>query len=798
MAKNFSVIARICELVVKYSIYALVALMPILFLPWTSDVLDFNKQMALIFLVFIGLFAWLIKTLVSGKFKINLSKINVAVLALFLAYVVSTIFSLDKYGSFWGWPRIASEALLTIISLSILYFLTSTALSKKEISTSIAVFLCSSLVAILYGLLQLLGIFVIPFGFLKSTSFNTVGLAGGLGILAAVLLPLVIILEVVSKKWLKIVYGVGLALITILLVVINYPTIWWVVLASSVILILFLITKKEIIDPRWLALPMFFLVLSLFFVSLSPQISVPSRAIEVNLNQQSTLDIATRTLRQNPITGSGPGTFIYDFSKHKDASFNQGDLWNLRFSTGASKLLTLLATIGILGTVCFLILIGVILLYGFKLLRSRSDTGNGSESGEENYPLITIGVLSALLSEIFMFFLYSSNLSLDFLFFLLLASFAGLYVGSEKEYKLSSSSFLTLVFTFLASLSLIFGLGLLVLQGQRYAAEVNYYIGSSQFSAGQTDKGLARMEGAIKMNSNLDIYLTDLSQAYLSKLSAVVNDKSMSDTDKSQKAQLLINNSVNAGKMATDLNPNNVSDWSIRGYVYQNLIPLKVAGMDEWAIKSYESAIALEPTNPYYPTQIGLVYMAKASLLQSSQQDEINKNLASAMDQFNKAIQLKSDYASARYQIAMVYQAQGKAGEELKALEDAKKYAPNDVGLAFQIGLVYYQEKDYKNASSEFQRAVSLSPNYSNALYFLGLTYSQLGKTSDAISVIQKVADLNPNNADVVKVLSNLKAGKSPLDGIGQETPSQAPISDTPAEKPGTPTTPATTEKVKK
>ena len=781
MAKNFSVIANICEKVVKYSIYILVGLMPILFLPWTSDVLDFNKQAALIVFVFIALFAWLLKTLISGKFKLNLNKINIGVLALFLTYVASTIFSLDKYGSFWGWPRITAEGLLTVVSLAILYFLTSTALSKKEIFTSVIIFFCSALIAVFYGLLQLLGIFIVPFSFLKSTSFNTIGLPGGLGVFAAVLLPLAIILEAISSnKWLKIIYGIGLVLITALFIVINYSTIWWVVLAGSFVLIAFLIVRKDIFDLRWLTLPMFFLVLALFFIFLSPQIAVPARPIEVNLNQQSTFEIALKTLRQNPITGSGPGTFIYDFSKHKIASFNQGDLWNLRFSAGASKFLTLLATIGILGTICFLALIGAVIFYGVKLFASKEE--KDKLEGDNNLPLVAIGVFASLIAGIFMFFLYNSNLSLDFLFFFLLASFAGLYAGSEKEYKLSSSSFLTLGFTFLASLFFIFGLGLLFLQGQRYIAEVNYYIGSSEFSAGQIDKGMTRIEGAVKMNPDLDLYLTDLSQIYLSKLDAVVNDKSLSDADKSTKAQLFINNSINAGKMATDLNPNNVSNWSIRGYVYQNLIPLKVAGMDEWAIKAYESAIALEPTNPYYPTQIGLVYMAK-------------EDFASAMDQFNKAVQLKSDYAPARYQIAMVYQAQGKADEELKALEDATKYASNDVGLAFQIGLVHYQEKDYKNATVAFQRAISLSPNYSNALYFLGLSYSQLGKNSDAILAIQKVVDLNPDNSDVAKVLSNLKAGKSPLDGIGTQTPAQAPITETPAEKPGAQTTTPDTKK---
>lgn len=781
MSKNFSIIAKICEVVTGYSIYIIAGLMPILFLPWTTDYFDFNKQTALIVFVFIGLFAWLIRILVSGRFKANISIVNIAVLALFVAYIASNIFSLDKNGSFWGWPRVVSESLMSVIGFTVFYFLVSSALSKKEVFKSITIFFCSSLVAFFYGLLQLLGLYIIPFGALKSTSFNTVGLVGGLGMLAAILLPLAIIMEVVSKKWVKVVYAVGIALIACLLVVVNYPIVWWAVLIGSIAIISFLIMKKDIFDQRWLALPMFFLVLSVFFVVLSPQISLPSRSIEVYLNQQSTFNIALQTLKQNPVTGSGPGTFVYDFSKFKNADFNQGELWNLRFDSGASKFLTVLATTGILGIICFLALIGATLFFGVKFLMDRNNAGGYEQSGE-SHSLVTVGVAAALVTRIVMFFLYGSNFTLDFVFFLLLAAFVGFYASTEKEYQLSSSSFLTLAVTFLSSLFLIFGLGLLILQGQRYIAEVNYNTGVTQFSAGNVDKGITLIENAVKMNSNTDLYLTELSQAYLAKLGMVISNKDLSDEEKSTSAQLLINNSVNAGKMATDLNPNNVSNWSIRGYVYQNLVPLKVSGMDEWALKSYDSAINLEPTNPYYPTQKGLVYMEK-------------EDFTKAMEQFDKAIQLKSDYAAARYQIAMVYQAQGKTDQEIAALEDAKKYAPNDVGLAFQMGVLYYQKQSYKSAATEFKRAISLSPNYANALYFLGLTYSQLGQKDDAIAVIQKVADLNPDNTDLPKILENIKAGKKPLDSIGTETPSQAPISETPAEKPGTPTT---TEKTTK
>ena len=56
MENNSSLVKKICEQVIKYTLYISAFLVPILFLPFTSDVFDFNKQAVLIFLSFIALY----------------------------------------------------------------------------------------------------------------------------------------------------------------------------------------------------------------------------------------------------------------------------------------------------------------------------------------------------------------------------------------------------------------------------------------------------------------------------------------------------------------------------------------------------------------------------------------------------------------------------------------------------------------------------------------------------------------------------------------------------------------------
>ena len=118
-------VLKLCDIVTKYSIYVLVFLMPIFFLPQTTGILGFNKQAILILLVFVSFFALMLKVLISGRVEINKSFVHIAAGALFLVYLLATIFSVYRYGSFWGLPQQISESMITVICLLVFYFLVS-------------------------------------------------------------------------------------------------------------------------------------------------------------------------------------------------------------------------------------------------------------------------------------------------------------------------------------------------------------------------------------------------------------------------------------------------------------------------------------------------------------------------------------------------------------------------------------------------------------------------------------------------------------------------------------------------
>jgi len=696
-----SLILRVCDFVTKYSIYTLIFLVPLFFLPWTTDVLDFNKQALLIVLVFLSLFASMLKILVSGRLEIKRSAMHIVVGVLFIVYLLATVFSVFGRGSFWGQPQQAVGSLITITCFVFLYFLVSNFFSKKDIFISVIALSLSAVIAEFIGIFQLFGLFIVPFDFAKSAAFNTIGSGGSLGLFAAVLLPLAIALFISVKKWWKILFVWQIILSGIILLLVDYRVIWWVIVAGMLTLA-FGIIKKKLFDGRWMALPMFFLTVALFFLILSPQIAgITQRVSEVFLSQGTAFNITMKALQERPILGSGPGTFGYDFSKFKDADFSKTSLWGVVFNRPSSEVLNSIATTGVLGFLALLAFMAFPIFYGVKFLFSTN--GNVTEPDEEKedgqiYNVIQLGFLASLVAMTVALFAYSFNIPLFFIYFLTIAALIGLISKDRKEYNLKPSSLLTLIITFSFTLVFIFGIGLLALNGQRYIAEVSYRAGLTNYQANQNGEGLKKLELAAGLNSGSDLYFRQLSQVYIlalqDALSSSADTKTEPNDEEKAKFQTLISNAVNAAKIATDINSGDANNWSSRGYIYQSLLGIS-GDASKWAIESYDSALKLDPNNPYLFAQKGSVYLFDALGSQSSQADQKNQLLAQAKEVLEKA--------------------------------------------------------------------VGLNPSYSNALYSLGITYDALKQKDKAVEVFTTLQQLNPQNTDIPKILETLKSGKSIL-----------------------------------
>ena len=84
-------------------IKAIIFLLPLFFLPWTSEYFEFNKQFLLWLAMPAALFLWLIKQAGQKQLKIKTNPLNFPVLIFLALTFISSIFSLDRFSSFFGY-----------------------------------------------------------------------------------------------------------------------------------------------------------------------------------------------------------------------------------------------------------------------------------------------------------------------------------------------------------------------------------------------------------------------------------------------------------------------------------------------------------------------------------------------------------------------------------------------------------------------------------------------------------------------------------------------------------------------
>ena len=395
--------------------------------------------------------------------------------------------------------------------------------------------------------------------------------------------------------------------------------------------------------------------------------------------------------------------------------------------------------------------------------------------------LLISAILSILSVQTVGYFLYNSNMSLDFIYFFSIAAMSSLVSVDNKSYILKSSSLLNLAITFIFTAIFIFGLGFLMLSGQRYFANLNYQKASIALANNKKDDAINYLKIAASNNSELDFYFSQLSIYSLLKLQEEVSNfkGDITKDDDAKVIRNLVLDSVNAATIATNLNPKSSNNWSNKAYVCQNLVGL-VGDAVNCAIGSYDKAIELNPNNPSLLLNQGGVYLAQALGLPEDKSQEKNDLLEKAKEKFDKAIEIKENYATAYLQKALIARAQKNKDSQIVELKNASKYSEGDAEMALQIGLVYYQDKDWKNAEAEFQRSLSIVPNYANGLYYLGLTYDNQDKKENAISTFSKLLESNKDNEQLKKILDNLKSGKSALDGLVGQLLTPEPPSDSP------------------
>ena len=189
----------------KIAVYTSLFLVPLFSLPFTSNALDFQKSFLLFLVTSIGLLFWAWNSVNEKKLDINLNPMHFFIGAFTAVVFVSSVFSLYRYGSLWGWPLPVAESFITLLSFVFLFFLMVNSFRKNELHKPIAVMAVSASIAAVYAIIQSfgakIGFYLLPFlSYTKDPSFNTIGTTNSLSIFAAIVLATIFPLAFISKS----------------------------------------------------------------------------------------------------------------------------------------------------------------------------------------------------------------------------------------------------------------------------------------------------------------------------------------------------------------------------------------------------------------------------------------------------------------------------------------------------------------------------------------------------------------------------------------------------------------------
>jgi len=789
---------KIINFLIKFPLYALVFLIPLFWLPLTIEVYEFNKQYLLVFLVSLAFLAWLAKlVVVRRKLFFRRTALDLWILVFMIIMILSAVFSIDEISSWFGFYGRFSGSVIGVLALMVMYFVVvnNVESANPEKGKSIwglsldkiySLFMVSSWIAIVVAYLSIFNLWSripgIP-ELMVTRSFNPVsGSLEGLAIFLAMAMSLVIGLilsQSLDKKKIGATRIIFLIVSLILLLLINFSSAW-ITLGVTMFVLLVIAFWTRIFRERvnLLTLPIILLLISVFYLfGLPAKIGFLS-GLEtlLPLPQELILDsgvartVAWQSLKDYPVLGSGPGTYLADFVKFKPAEFNNNEFWNVRFDRGPSHIMETMGTTGILGILSYILILGVFLIIGLVFLsRKRLKVLSANYPiSDKRHPISVFPLILAWISLLVAQFVYTQNTVLAFYFWFFMALGVVVWQGVQnKPFKKISFTFekmpeVGLVMNVILII-LVFALASFFYMGGRF------YLSDLRFiePVESNEELVAKIESSVILNNYRENYRQALSQAYL--ITAWAEANKPEGEQNIQLLQALAAGSIQQARMATSLSPNSVSAWENLGAIYRDAQGL-VGGILPFALEAFTQATELEPANPFF-------YRERCRLNLISEE----KNWDETIGFCQKAVDLKDNYLDAHVQLALVYEQKGDLETALKRMEGileklrgvsfqrGSDFAGAATEIYFQTGRLYFNLERVKEAVPMFEQAVIITPQHANARYALALTYETDGRTEDALIQYQILGQMLPDNESIATKVVELGGTIPPISPIEGE-----------------------------
>lgn len=794
-------LVRFLNVIINVCVHLSIFLIPLFFLPVTVSPVELNKLALLIVLVGLAGVSWIGRMVTENELQLKRSFLSVPLLVFTAAYVLSSVFSMNRENSVWGYFGGESSSLTALIFFVLLFYVISNNFSSGRTARLLIInLLISSSIAFIVADFYMFGIEFLKFSGAEGKGFNTIGNVFSLATYAGSLLVFsaALVTERVKGRVLRTVAFTTAILSLITVTLVNYKLVWLILVIVMALLMTVGILRNTKHRSGVFIFPTIIFIFCLFgFFMKKPIVPVDGLPSNVSLSYKATIEVAWSGVKERFLFGSGPNNFSYLYSKNKG---NMGNLASLNFDQGISFASTLLGTGGMAVFLSYLFLVFVMGRYaGVKVYKTFfgevSQTPDEEEGELEEKKIITPASLLWLFVTL-MLFLTTSSLALMFVWWLAFAildalsdknKVGGLDVRSKvsvlaekigmrgKKIKEEDLSKVSLIIS-LMFVGIITGfIAVVYVLSQKYIAAA-YFQEALKESGSSENPNLEsvgdKIAKAIYYNGSRDQYYSSLSDVFLLLANKRIADKGkdIGDEDRSY-IWTAVDQGTRAAGGAIAVDRNNYNNYVKLGSIYEGIIGL-VDGVDQSALENFEKARDLSPYDPYIYNQIARIYLTRydIEIVKAAKEnngtlneipDSAKENLKRAEENLNKSLEIYSGDQAARLMLASVYELKGDLKGAIKITEENLTAAPSNFNLALGLSLLYYKDKNYDEAIGLLEQVVKIWDKFSDARYVLGLSYVQKGDLAKAKEQFAKVLELNPDNADVKRIVADLNAGRT-------------------------------------
>lgn len=692
--------------IIQWTFYLLFFLIPLILTPFNYELFEYNKMITTYALTTVITGMWLIKIIFIGKVRIRRTPLDIPLIIFMFSQIISTLLSLDRHVSIFGYYSRFNGGLLSTVSYILLFYAFVSNFPKEKIKSLLYTILTSATLVSIYGIMEHFGIDrEIWVQDVENRVFSTLGQPNWLGAYLAVLVPITAGMGLMglngrsqlflscrdkvqslkfkvqsnpknSLNFLSLFHCLIAALFYITLIYTKSRSGFmglWAVLGLFWIFI-FIKFKKRVLK-LFLILTSLFLILNFFsgtpfeslnkFTfsnlfnsnsqpttnSLQPSKPTGDSLIEVGVTESGNIRRivwkgAIDIYRNNPLFGSGVETFAFSYYKFRPAEHNMTSEWDFLYNKAHNEYLNFAATTGSFGLGSYLLIILVFTIWNLRNCIRYQVLGIGYDKTTE----IKILNTKYLILNTSLFAGWLSILITNFFGFSVVIIQLFFYLIPAIIFVLSENQSILIIGT--KDESILPRLNKIQLFLQSLTVIFVFYILFSVINLWYADvlyaRGyhLSRLQEYAESYKNLKraIILNDSEPVYYDELviPSIQFAQVLADNKQSSEAATLTNEAIAASNYAVFSSPNNVNFWKTRTRLFYSLSSANDKYTKD-ALDALLKAWELSPTDPKITYNLALIY-------------DKTGDTQKAYELLDETEKLKPDYRDAYFAQALFYQ----------------------------------------------------------------------------------------------------------------------------------------------